>query len=128
MKEINELIDRLIEKGVNEFELEREGFRIRIRRDNPVVVVDNTTNKPSSAVVAEPPATPGAVENPATASIEESVKPLPPTGDNLHIISSPMVGTFYRAPSPGAKPYVETGDRVKKGQICCIVEAMKLMN
>lgn len=128
LKEINDLIDKLIEKGVNEFELEREGFRIRIRRDNPVLVADNPAVTPSAAAVAEHPAAPNTIENSAAAAIEEPVKPVPPGGDTLHLISSPMVGTFYRAPSPGAKPYVEIGDRVKKGQVCCIVEAMKLMN
>jgi acetyl-CoA carboxylase biotin carboxyl carrier protein len=53
---------------------------------------------------------------------------IPKEGKNLHIIRSPMVGTFYRAPSPDAPPYVDTGDRIKKGDVVCIIEAMKIMN
>lgn len=118
LKEINRLIDRLVEKGITEFELEREGFRIRICKDAPVIVSGN----PTTEVVASTPA--------AKAGETAETKPgvAVTKSNNLHVIASPMVGTFYSAPSPGAKPYVEVGDRVKKGQVCCIVEAMKLMN
>ncbi len=131
LKEINRLIDRLVEKGITEFELEREGFRIRICKDAPVVISGN----PSPTAVAEVPAEqalPAAEENSPAATTGEAAAMEPEAAvaksNNLHVIPSPMVGTFYRAPSPSAKPYVEIGDRVKKGQVCCIVEAMKLMN
>lgn len=129
LKEIDKLIDKLTAKGITEFELEREGFRIRICKNAPVIV----SNTAVEATPAELPieVTQEAKVEPEVSEIVETKteeKPQPSGSDNLHVITSPMVGTFYRSPSPGAKPYVELGDRVKKGQVCCIVEAMKLMN
>ena len=127
LKDIYKLIDKLNEKGINEFELEREGFKIRIRKD-AAVFVSSLAQRPGNPepVVESPPEIKGAVEAPVDS--EKPVEPETPKADNLHVITSPIVGTFYSAPSPGAKPYVEVGDRVRKGQVCCIVEAMKLMN
>jgi acetyl-CoA carboxylase biotin carboxyl carrier protein len=131
LKEINRLIDRLVEKGITEFELEREGFRIRICKVAPVVVSRGSA-APAANLPAQEVQSPAEAGSAAQATVESRVvetaeKTLTKT-NNLHVITSPMVGTFYRAPSPGAKSYVEIGDRVKKGQVCCIVEAMKLMN
>jgi acetyl-CoA carboxylase biotin carboxyl carrier protein len=131
MKEINRLIDRLVEKGITEFELEREGFRIRICKDALTVVSPNQALPAAGRPPQElpnPAGAPAADEAEREAeTVEQAAKPITKT-NNYHVISSPMVGTFYRAPSPAAKSYVEVGDRVKKGQVCCILEAMKLMN
>lgn len=120
LKDINKLIDKLTEKGITEFEMERDGFRIRVQKEVPKVVGNNSPPAPVAHVhhVELPHAIP------ATEASSEETAP----GKNYHVISSPMVGTFYRSPSPGAKPYIQVGDTVKKGQVCCIVEAMKIMN
>ena len=118
IKDINRLIDKLVERGITEFELEREGFKIRICKDQPPTIV-------AAPTVAAPAPQPQAIEAAPQPAVEPAEKPAEPATaptNNLHVVSSPMVGTFYRAPSPGARPYVEVGDRVKKGQICCIVE------
>ena len=109
-REIRRLADLLREYGLSEVEVEREGVRVRLRRDAPV---------PPSPVVGPAVAAPII---PAVTSISE--------GSDAHLltIEAPMVGTFYRAPSPDARPFVQDGDRVKKGQVVCIIEAMKLMN
>ena len=129
VKQINRLIDKLVEKGITEFELEREGFKIRICKDSPPTIVAATqvpapAPQPLPVELAQVP-----TQQPVAEPVAEApAEPPPAPTNNYHVVASPMVGTFYRAPSPGARPYVEVGDRVKKGQICCIVEAMKLMN
>ena len=124
LKEIKELIDTLTEKDVAEFELERGNERIRIRRHSPAgspqiafaSVSPALSAPPVAATSAPPPQVPAPAAPPA--QIEEE----------LHMIKSPIVGTYYDAPSPGAPPFVQTGDTVEAGQVLCIIEAMKLMN
>lgn len=113
-KEIIKLIDLLEERNLSHFELEVEGLKIKISR-NP--------SPSSSAEAASPPLPSEKEENPP--SSEEMAQE---EKDNLHHITSPMVGTFYRAPDPTSPPFVDIGDRVKKNQTLCIIEAMKLMN
>ena len=115
-RQIQELIDLLKKNNLTELELEREGFRIRVRNEigaktSTTTVADQGTSGPTSAT--QPPAASGTQTEDMTGMIT---------------IASPIVGTFYRSPSPDADPYVEEGDYVKKGQVLCIVEAMKLMN
>jgi acetyl-CoA carboxylase biotin carboxyl carrier protein len=115
-RHIQELIDLLKKNNLTELELEREGLRIRVRNEVDVnatatTVADRATSG-STAVIPAPTAN-GAKTEPTTGMIT---------------IVSPIVGTFYRSPSPDADPYVEEGDYLKKGQVLCIVEAMKLMN
>ncbi len=111
-REIRRLADLLRDYGLTEVEVEREGVRVRLRRE--------------PAAVAAPPAVSGA---PAPASSAVAVAATPKANEaHLLTIEAPMVGTFYRAPSPDAQPFVRDGDRVKKGQVVCIIEAMKLMN
>ena len=109
---IRALADLAIEKGLTELEYETGKLRIRIVRAGGIVSA-------SAAQVAVPAAAPGA-EAPAPEAAE------PP--EDEHVVESPMVGTFYVAPAPGAASFVEVGDRVKAGQVVCIIEAMKLMN
>jgi acetyl-CoA carboxylase biotin carboxyl carrier protein len=114
--EIKRLIALLEEKNLTDFELEIEGFKIKISRNVPAAPVFH-------AVPAVPaPAANG--ENPAAPASSPAVE----LDKNSRHILSPMVGTFYRAPAPNADPFVEIGDPVKKGQTLCIIEAMKLMN
>jgi len=130
-KEIKELIEFLIEKDVTEFELERGDVKLRVKRGQDVHVVSAPASVP--VVAAHPLA---ASVLPASPSISA---PLPaPTAapssapaveeEALHTVKSPIVGTFYEAPSPGSPPFIKVGDRVNAGQVLCIVEAMKLMN
>lgn len=122
LKDINKLIDKVTEKGITDFEMEHEDFRIRICKKAPDVIKTETIQVANPQPVAAAPAVPQA------SPVEEPAVPEEDVVDSFHIISSPMVGTFYGAPSPGAKAYVSVGDRVKKGQVLCIVEAMKIMN
>jgi acetyl-CoA carboxylase biotin carboxyl carrier protein len=115
-KEIKELIDFLIEKDIAEFELERGDVKLRIRRGAPEAV-------PAERVINVHPAVP-AVQMPTMARAHAAPAP----AEDLHLVLSPMVGTYYESPSPGSPPFVKPGDSVEAGQVLCIVEAMKLMN
>jgi acetyl-CoA carboxylase biotin carboxyl carrier protein len=125
-KELKELIEFLIEKDIAEFELERGDVKVRIKR----------AAEPSSdarearylVTTAAPPAPPDAGVAPAAASVPAPPAAPPAAEEPLHMVRSPIVGTFYEAPSPGAPPFVKPGDTVETGQVLCIVEAMKLMN
>ena len=122
-KELKELIEFLIEKDITEFELERGDVKVRIKRGTPEAVpsapqerIITVQSAPSAAPqVQAPPTAPPAAE-PA------------PVKEDLHLVRSPIVGTYYESPSPGSPPFVKPGDMVEAGQIICIVEAMKLMN
>ncbi|HEV2688894.1 MAG TPA: acetyl-CoA carboxylase biotin carboxyl carrier protein [Bryobacteraceae bacterium] len=127
-KELKELIEFIIEKGIAEFELERGDVKVKIKRASeapPVVLPDPryiAVHPAPVAPVAHMPTSP-----PAKAEFAAPAAPVPET-EELHIVHSPIVGTFYEAPSPGAPPFVKVGDAVEVGQVLCIVEAMKLMN
>jgi len=115
-KHIQELIDLLKKNNLTELELEREGLRIRVRYEIGGKTITTTVagqETVGSTSVSQPPAAAGTQTEDTTGMLT---------------IVSPIVGTFYRSPSPDADPYVEEGDYVKKGQVLCIVEAMKLMN
>jgi acetyl-CoA carboxylase biotin carboxyl carrier protein len=115
--EVRKVIALLEEKNLASFELETEGFKIKISRNAPA---------PVPAAPAAPAAAPATlVPGGEPAASPEAAARIDKT---LHMITSPMVGTFYRAPDPTAAPFTDVGDTVKKGQTLCIVEAMKLMN
>ena len=122
-KELKELIEFLKEQDIAEFELERGDVKVRIKRTLPSAPVETryVAVPPAAAPIAElvstPPQQPAAKEPTA-----------PPVEESLHQVRSPIVGTFYESPSPGAPPFVKAGDMVEAGQVLCIVEAMKLMN
>ena len=115
-KQIQELIDLLKKNSLTELEMERDGLRIRVRHETGLRTVTATAPEQGMSVSVST-----AQLTPAAAT---------PADDTTGMITivSPIVGTFYRSPSPDADPYVEEGDYVKKGQVLCIVEAMKLMN
>jgi acetyl-CoA carboxylase biotin carboxyl carrier protein len=120
-KELKELIDFLIEKDIAEFELERGDVKVRIKRGTP----EAASPAPQERIIMQAPASLPAVQAPpAVAPAPEPV----PVAENLHMVRSPIVGTYYESPSPGSPPFVKPGDMVETGQIICIVEAMKLMN
>jgi len=125
-EQIKELIELVSERGLQGVEIERSGFRLKIdgQSRTPLVL--------APADVAAP-AAPGAAAPAMPATAAEALPPAPAgaaasPGQGAHVLTSPIVGTFYRAPSPDADPFVEVGSRVKKGQVVCIIEAMKLMN
>jgi acetyl-CoA carboxylase biotin carboxyl carrier protein len=123
-EEICELIRLVAESGVASVEIEHGDERLRVKGVPPVPAAGPAT---AAAPAATAPASgaPAAASAPATGDPEGVDQA---SGDDLHYVSSPIVGTFYRAPNPDADPYVRVGDLVKEGQTLCIVEAMKLMN
>jgi acetyl-CoA carboxylase biotin carboxyl carrier protein len=120
LDDIRKVLDLVREHDLAEFEIEQDGLKVRVRKAGREVQL---VSPAPMTVAAGPVLAPIAVPNPAgTAPAEEA-----PEVD-LAIVKSPIVGTFYRAPEPGAPNFVEVGARVKKGQVLCIIEAMKLMN
>jgi acetyl-CoA carboxylase biotin carboxyl carrier protein len=125
-KELKELIEFLIEKDIAEFELERGDVKVKIRRAGERTVVHTHSDVPLAGVTVSPQA--GQMSSLAAqpSALPAAAAPVPE--ENLHMVKSPIVGTFYEAPSPGAPPFVKVGDTVEVGQVLCIVEAMKLLN
>ena len=122
-KEILELIDKVAERGIAGVEIEQAGTKIKIegKTAGPQVVHSyGETHGQAAAPAAQ--AAPAASAEPAQTRAEEDADA------GLHIITSPIVGTFYRSPNPEAEPFVNVGDSVSKGKVLCIIEAMKLMN
>ncbi len=131
--QVKELIGLVSETGLGELEIERNGFRLRIvGTPAPQATLTAPAPQPVVQIAPSPPATPGAPEAapaaPSEATREESGALEEAEGEGHHILRSPIVGTFYAAPSPEAPPFVKPGDRIERGQVVCIVEAMKLMN
>ena len=134
MDELKELIAFLKENEIAEFDLDRGDLKVRLKFASAVV-------PPAAASAAgidlaslarmlgsqSSPAAPAASHAPAAPVPAATAEPTP-EAENLHIIKSPIVGTFYESPSPGSSAFVSNGDRIEKGQVVCIVEAMKLMN
>jgi acetyl-CoA carboxylase biotin carboxyl carrier protein len=118
LRKLNKLIDLVQESGIAELEITEGEEKVRIVKGGQVTV------SAAPAVHAPPPA---AAE--ARAAVPVAAAPAePPPGQEGPVIKAPMVGTFYRSPSPDAKPFVEVGQTVKEGDTICIIEAMKLMN
>lgn len=132
-KEIKELIELLVEKDIAEFEIERGDVKLHIKRSNHATQVVHVA-APVVPVASVPVVAVAPAAQHGTATVPEAAKqaggPIAPAEDdaNLHIVKSPIVGTFYESASPGAPPFVAVGDPVKEGQVLCIIEAMKLMN
>ena len=133
LKELKEILQILEEKEITEFELEEEGMKLRIRKATAPSA--NHASAPVAPLVATvlpslggpvvaappPPAPPAAVGAAAPAPAAEAEA-------GVTVVKSPIVGTFYRTPDPNAPPFVDVGDRIRVGQVLCIIEAMKLMN
>ena len=126
LDEIKQLIEFIKGHDLSEFELEQDGVKVRIKTgsNHHVVSVPHMPAMPASlgapSFPGPPPAVTAATAAPASGAADE--------GGELAIVKSPIVGTFYRAAEPDAKPFVSVGDTVRKGQVLCIIEAMKLMN
>ena len=127
IKEVKDLIQDILLSDISEFELEHTGTKLRLRRG----FASGDGMLAPQALGANRPAAGSAESHPVTAvPVAAAVAPKgsAATEETLHIITSPIVGTFYRAPAPGAEPYVRIGNKIEVGTILCIVEAMKLMN
>ncbi len=117
LKEIRELVDLVTERGLSGLEIERSGFRLRIEGRRAAA--------PEAAFAPPPVHAPAGHAAPAGPAAAEAA---PAEDRNVHVITSPIVGTFYRSPSPEAEAFAEVGARVAKGKTLCIIESMKLMN
>jgi acetyl-CoA carboxylase biotin carboxyl carrier protein len=124
LDDIKQILDLVREHDLAEFELEQDGLKVRVRKASAQQQVVMVPSSPAVAA-AVAPAGPVAAGGPALASAGDETGP---EGVALAVVKSPIVGTLYIAPDPDAKPFVEVGDQVRKGQVLCIIEAMKLMN
>ncbi|MFX1761039.1 acetyl-CoA carboxylase biotin carboxyl carrier protein [Paraburkholderia sp. A1RI-2L] len=123
LRKLKTLIDLVSESGISELEVTEGEGKVRIVKNAPPVYV-----QPSAAQYAPPLAGAPFAAAPAPAAEAGAPAAAAPALPQGHVVTSPMVGTFYRAPSPGADPFVQVGDTVKEGQTLCIIEAMKLLN
>jgi acetyl-CoA carboxylase biotin carboxyl carrier protein len=127
LDEIKQILDLVREHELSEFELEQEGVKLRVRKkghDAPAVVVSpaHSLSVPVLAAGTQPLVAAAAASDPPAADVTET------EGVELAVVKSPIVGTFYRAPEPTASAFVSVGDTVRKNQVLCLIEAMKLMN
>ena len=118
IQDLKELIEFLKHYQVAEFDLDRGDMKIRLKFSQ------SAASPPADPAVASP----ASPHPPAHAAIPPAAPPTQDVATGLHMVKSPIVGTFYGSPSPGASAFVSPGDHVEKGQVICIVEAMKLMN
>ena len=117
LRKLKKLIDLVQESGIAELEITEGEEKVKIVKGG---VVSVSPGPAPLAAVAAP--------EPRSAAAAPPVPAEPKTGQEGHVVKAPMVGTFYRSPSPDAKPFVEVGQAVKEGDVICIIEAMKLMN
>jgi len=128
LKELKEILQILEEKEITEFELEEQGIKLRIRKAAANSGAHTVVTMAAPAATAALPVAPAGTAPGTQARSEASPAAAPAAEEGLHIVKSPIVGTFYRSPDPNSPSFVEVGDRVKNGQVLCIIEAMKLMN
>ncbi len=138
LQELRELVEFLKASGIAEFEMERPDLKIGLRfaGETPAAAAPGMDMAQMAALLAAAKGSSAAVAAPATAPVNLAASAEPvaaPAAEadphaGAHVVKSPIVGTFYDAPSPDADPFVQVGDRVSVGKVLCIVEAMKLMN
>ncbi len=124
LAQVERLLAFMAEHGLEEFAYARGDFHVHLKK--PLANSNPVASRPLAPpeIVVAPPAAPAAVSaQPPREDVAEAER-----GEDSHIVKSPIVGTFYEAPSPGAPPFVRVGDSVETGQVLCIIEAMKLMN
>jgi acetyl-CoA carboxylase biotin carboxyl carrier protein len=119
LKQLEGLLKVLEERDISEFEFEDEKIRVHLKRGQPVVPLATLAGAPHPSLVSYPGEAGTSMVPEATTKASEG---------NIAYVTSPFVGTFYRAPSPDASPFVDVGSNIRPGQALCIVEAMKLMN
>jgi acetyl-CoA carboxylase biotin carboxyl carrier protein len=125
LNDIEKLIDLLVEREISEFEMEKDGLRVHIKRG----ASHGTAPSPTTVAVSRAPfEVPPTSVTPPVSAAPQVAQASTDSDAGLHIIKSPIVGTFYNAPSPDAPPFVKSGEIVQVGQVLCIIEAMKLMN
>ena len=125
LEQLRELVDFLKANGIAEFDMEQDDLKVRIKfAGEPAAVGGLDMAQLSRFMSSAPAAVPVTAAVPASAAAELAAE----MEEKLHEVKSPIVGTFYESPSPGAPPFVKIGDQVEVGQVLCIVEAMKLMN
>jgi acetyl-CoA carboxylase biotin carboxyl carrier protein len=128
--DIERILELVRQHDLTEFELEKEGLKLRVRKTGTAPAFPTAQLMPVGPATSNP--APAAAPVPQAAAPQPAVDPGPPVDVDdsveLAVVKSPIVGTFYRSPEPGAASFVEVGERVKKDQVLCIIEAMKLMN
>ena len=126
-QEILELIDKVAERGIHSVEIEQSGTKIKIegKGSQPQVIHVGEMKSESAPSIA---LSPSLSALPELSKAEQKAKDEEESEAGLHIITSPIVGTYYRSPSPESSPFVNVGDKISKGKVLCIIEAMKLMN
>ena len=128
LNQIKEILDLVREHELSEFEIEHEGLRLKIRKDANGVPMVAAANAPFVPVMPVPAAASGAAPAPAAPTAAAPAGDLSDAEIELAVVKSPIVGTFYRSSEPGSPAFVDIGSSVKKGDVLCIIEAMKLMN
>jgi len=123
INEIKKLIKIVENSNINDFSISEGNLKIKISKNGKVSQTFTAMPAPEIPLAAPPPPTTTEISN-SEAKKDET----PASNANIHVITSPIVGTFYRAPAPDADPYVKVGDSISTGSVLCIVEAMKLMN
>jgi acetyl-CoA carboxylase biotin carboxyl carrier protein len=126
IEDLKQLINFLKDHQVAEFEVDRDGLKIRLKFTQPAG--SGASLGDLARLVASAPSAATQVTGTSAASSAPLTEPVADPDAGLHMVKSPIVGTYYGSPSPGAAPFVSPGERVEKGQVICIVEAMKLMN
>jgi acetyl-CoA carboxylase biotin carboxyl carrier protein len=127
LPELEKILETMQKHGLEEFEYERSGLRIRLKKPGTAPVVGYRPGPAPEFAFATTAAPPAAAPAAGPAPVREASSE-PTRAEDLHIVKSPIVGTFYASASPGAEPFVAVGTKVESGQALCIIEAMKLMN
>jgi acetyl-CoA carboxylase biotin carboxyl carrier protein len=123
IEQIEQLFQFMTEHNLEEFEYSRGDLKIRLRKPSVGVVVSAPRGASAPEIIV-----PGAVEVPSSSSVDAGAAAEARSTEELHLIKSPIVGTYYESPSPGTEAFVKVGSTVETGKVLCIVEAMKLMN
>jgi acetyl-CoA carboxylase biotin carboxyl carrier protein len=131
LDQLKQILTLVREHDLSEFEIEQEGLRLKIRKDPAGPTMGLPAPTPAvPAVILAPTAAPAPPTPAQTAAVNAAAAAAQAAEDEIEfaVVKSPIVGTFYRSPEPGAPPFVEVGSLIKKGQVLCVIEAMKLMN
>ena len=129
IRKIKKLIELLEESGVSEIEIREGEESVRIARNSPTEAASGKAQVVTHTTAASPAAPSSPSQRSASVRPPAEAPPEAPTaGEGEHMVTAPMVGTFYSAPAPGAKQFVQIGDEVQVGQVLCTIEAMKMMN